>query len=732
MAGARRGITDRVSPLSTSPRLHDDDSNQSKSLKDLTIKLPGLSEKEVSFLQQQVAIILRPDCLKPSQDSNVEGSNAKPTLQDPTTFERVFPSTTGMRNMVACCNQIAKVYPDFKVPRRLTDRYGRNLTSPILSQRVAEGLFLCGVKKYHLAESPSLVLYKDCGFYNDAELAQIADLSLSKMIDFSKGKTPLRGNFIHAYMDKVCQTLEELGLSEEATDIDNINFSQLSEVTLRDIYSICNKTILERIQIRESLDVDVGEIIDSYKKNQTGSPKSPIAVARNYYIQETLLNLSSKDSVLKTPETRLKLYLKPDPLESLVSLNSLHETVSDLDSSYNSKEKFLEEVLGVGLNLIRLPPHNLPVSIRRQLLQDIGFTNKEIVEILLSKKCLRFSDKSTDLFYTSSSYPSTMKSRLTLLRTEGPNLGLVDLSDYWAAMVNWGSIMQDMGQIIDNKATGKVIKPSYDGDKIKIASNLSLPSKQTSHPTIKFLAKYFGLTSSEEVTQLKKSIFPSVVFPSVPMSRIHTVLARLTARGFTKEQIKRATPLLCYPPSLVEQKLDEISSNHDTENVNFLHVCLYYIEREFNFTAEGLFAGVQTDHYSRELLQEIDRHRRPQKVERDSDDHFDEEEDVESLHFPSPRDVRMAGCLQANARLFSSATFSGSPENFFIQRRLLFHNRSLGIVLQNPVDWLQVQFNFQKIKEQWDPSFKKKEFLQGTKHVGSVCCDQHHSQQLVR
>ena len=58
---------------------------------------------------------------------------------------------------LVCYDQIRKVYPEFKVPRRDTDRFGRNLVNPIMTQRVAEGLNLCGVRNQHLQQNPSMV-----------------------------------------------------------------------------------------------------------------------------------------------------------------------------------------------------------------------------------------------------------------------------------------------------------------------------------------------------------------------------------------------------------------------------------------------------------------------------------------------------------------------------------------------------------------------------------------------
>jgi len=85
----------------------------------------------------------------------------------------------------------------------------------------------------------------------------------------------------------------------------------------------------------------------------------------------------------------------------------------------------------------RTPPTNLPVSIRRQILHDIGFTDAEIVDILTSPKCIHYSDKSTHLLYTCPEFVPTMKSRLQILRAEANNLGLIQTHEIWGVMTNW-------------------------------------------------------------------------------------------------------------------------------------------------------------------------------------------------------------------------------------------------------------------------------------------------------
>jgi len=53
-----------------------------------------------------------------------------------------------------------------------------------------------------------------------------------------------------------------------------------------------------------------------------------------------------------------------------------------------------------------------------------------------------------------------------------------------------------------------------------------------------FLSKFFGYTLNSDVKKLLKSTFPNACFSSVPLSRIHENVDRLTTMGFTKEQIR--------------------------------------------------------------------------------------------------------------------------------------------------------------------------------------------------
>ena len=164
-------------------------------------------------------------------------------------------------------------------------------------------------------------------------------------------------------------------------------------------------------------------------------------------------------------------------------------------------------------------------------------------------------------------------------------------------------------------------------------------------------------------------------------------------------------------------------------NASF-QICLYYIELEFNFSSDGLFAGSHAQTLSPQLKAEMDKYRDTQEAADDAeseweddwdDDTVQEEEDVPVKSLRNYSFATSKSCLKANSRLFSShSAFCGTPQNL-VQRRSIFTGFS-GLVLQNPFHWIHVQSEFANLRKEWDPSFKKEDFITGTKHVGNSRC----------
>ena len=170
----------------------------------------------------------------------------------------------------------------------------------------------------------------------------------------------------------------------------------------------------------------------------------------------------------------------------------------------------------------------------------------------------------------------------------------------------------------------------------------------------------------------------------------------------------------------MEQKLAEMMSgpHRDEDPDRFLQICLYFIEKEFNFSSDGLFSSSGSQKFSPELLSEIDKYKRASDdVIADGDVTSDADEDSArwSLYGSgsSSFGVSNRSCLHASSRLLSSH----SASDHYVPRRQFFSGLK-GIVLQNPMRMLRVWAELVNLQKEWDPSFDKGDFLLGTKHVG--------------
>ena len=118
-------------------------------------------------------------------------------------------------------------------------------------------------------------------------------------------------------------------------------------------------------------------------------------------------------------------------------MNVYYDVLSSLEPSLSDTNKFIEAFVEGASYLVRTPPTNLPLSVRRQMLRDIGFGDKEVAQIILSPKCSLFTDKSTNLRYSDCDYVPKMNERLILLRAEAHTLGLNEPVELWNALTNW-------------------------------------------------------------------------------------------------------------------------------------------------------------------------------------------------------------------------------------------------------------------------------------------------------
>lgn len=94
----------------------------------------------------------------------------------------------------------------------------------------------------------------------------------------------LKDSSIHDFIKSASQALELLDFPDEARAISQIYFGQLKKVTLHDLYWHCCKPVLMEIARRRDYKFDVKSWWKYYEHNKMATLKSPVHVARNFYI----------------------------------------------------------------------------------------------------------------------------------------------------------------------------------------------------------------------------------------------------------------------------------------------------------------------------------------------------------------------------------------------------------------------------------------------------------------
>ena len=371
-------------------------------------------------------------------------------------------------------------------------------------------------------------------------------------------------------------------------------------------------------------------------------------MARNHYIFTKILTMEENNDRRTTMAKMMlvKSSLKLCPLETLILLNTYWEIFNIKKGHGSSKpasctshadekdtqvralhySEFIQKfsMCKGAKNMIYLPSYGFPVSLRHKYFSDMGFDEHEIKHLLLSDECFEFKSKNAkdqDLHYTQADYIPIMKERLTILRQNGPKMGLVTSSDYFKVMKHWGTCLTRIGEkakhsatiskeVVSNQGNGEmntVVMTVIDDILQELTAVTTIARKNN---VIEYLQEYFGY--QENKNQLKQDFFELPKYErftagnirNLKLHQISRTLNWFENRGFNKTQIREAMPLIFYHPALLEQKLVEIQDmeefqpwysqpeafNHIESKTNhILRVLLYLIEREFSFTDEGTY-----------------------------------------------------------------------------------------------------------------------------------------------
>ncbi len=258
---------------------------------------------------------------------------------------------------------------------------------------------------------------------------------------------------------------------------------------------------------------------------------------------------------------------------------------------------------------------------------------------------------------------------------------------------------------------------------------------------------------------MKDDALVSPAQKSVTLGQVSQTLDFLEKKGFTKQQLRRALPLLFYPATLVEEALKEArrhpevgasSAGWEAERrrEDFLCSCLYFVEKDFHFGSDGYLVGFRPA-LSEAFLAEVERETGPRRGgiasdavqprvpsmrgveesrERTSSDYevySDEDEDDEDFFAPSP--LRTAHPRRSGSIYHLNPTF---PHQHQGMRQLHTSShppsqqgsggtllRNLAAVGKLSLRTMRVNMDFAKLKHQWDPDMDKDDFVQSAKEA---------------
>lgn len=683
----------------------------------LSISLPDLSDTEKAFIKEQSSICIRPSVLQPDPQNDQENNDSLRR-----SYERIFPPTAEMRHLYAGARVIQKncSYNLYRVPRSQTDRFARHAKSTVALERTGKALRFCKVRNDELLKNPLLVLNTPSSILSDHLTSQMCDISLNEVKTYRR-KGHLRGRVIKAYVAKVISSLDTLGLHLEAELVRDLEWAGKENVTLHQMSLIISEILVRNVIHRLYPEAGRGFVEAENARVKRKIVVDPIAMARNCYLfQHTVKGGCVPSAKMVTNVTNIC------PIEGLVTLNSYYDYLTGGNLGLDmTPDHFLEQFVdNKMLRLIYSPSRRLPVGIKAKIYTDIGFQQDELECLLMSSKVM--SDNSGEPKYTSGvRFVDTMKARLDILRKDGLKLCLNKPDEMMTAMTMWTDVMRSIKSIVDENLQDSTLVSIFQARKLVIKprceSSVKCPAKM-------FLEKYLG-SDSQETSELVKELFKSKGFGNVEAKRIEETLKCLTDRKFTKEQIKKALPLLFYPKTIVEQKLEEVphmpemqpwqeQKECDMSNPDngLLNVVLFLVEKEFNFTPEGIYTGSSND-FSPELYQELD------KLDLDEEEDSSNElsvkqEIIHAVKIPSknssPVHHPVLSAMGQSVRLLSTESNIGQ------QRRDFSNTKGHVFFLQNPFKWLRIQSEFAKLKQEWDPQFDQGEFLEGTKQALST------------
>ncbi len=268
-----------------------------------------------------------------------------------------------------------------------------------MAKRTSSALLQLGISQEEVQQTPQLLLYSLTSLPRDCEVKFLLDVPLAKVVRH-RTKDPLRGKLIRDLVDDIVNSMQQLELlpdDNSASEIfNNLQWSPrqcgvltIKELNMRAIRAIVTSTFPEEVQ-QESLH---SLFINSDEQKQVHLTKagrrapsgsfSAKNLIRNFWLLRSLLGVDEAE--LLTPRALRLMGFNMCPLESLIMLNDFYMALSRHDEMLTPSAFLRHFSKANTLHLLYRPSLRLPLSLRVQMLRDIGFSSDECVSVLFSR-----------------------------------------------------------------------------------------------------------------------------------------------------------------------------------------------------------------------------------------------------------------------------------------------------------------------------------------------------------
>jgi len=499
--------------------------------------------------------------------------------------------------------------------------------------------------------------------------------------------------FMDAYLRRLQHVMDKLGMPELQSLLDEAIACDL------DFNTFCDKFYTKMLSEYCGI-LNLNSVEHFFKSNRFNSifinRKDPINMLRTYYILNDMLEIEMNASL-----RHIALLGRISSLDMLLALNMLEQLMRQTFEEKSSKDYIISNAD----NLNQLFIENqfiwaMPISYCSKILEDIGFSNKEIIELFTDGSLTLLRDISKEMEEcrkNEENFTDVMRNRLILLRKEGTKLGVGNSTMLFKFIFNWEEIVRK----IDEAELGSNLFNVWFGNKQMIRVD-AFPLKNNSSSSSRYyMMDYFGIRDKEDIKRFKLQFSKIPYAKDVPLRVVVDTLEYLHKLGFSKEQIRKGFPVLFYGKKILNEfinKEDRFLDPNWKVKDNALCLLHYAIEAQQNFSFTLIYTGLM-DSYEEGLSEEF----------------------LNAL--PEWSSFSQSAKFKKDMLLktTSSSKVFDNKRSFHTSSKLNRNDQDLRKVrifhFQNPFTLLNIHMKLREVQQYWDPGFNKEEFLTGAKYA---------------